>query len=764
MLRKIISVKNIGRFRSAAAPGNPMLTRVTMILGANGFGKTTLCAIFRSLQSGVPGHIIGRRTLGVEDPPTVELLLPGGTTRFNGASWSAAYPAIAIFDGVFVAENVHSGEVVDLDHRRNLYRVIIGEEGVHLAEKEAIFAGQSREMTGEISALARAIQPHMPSGMNLEAFISLPANPDIDAHIAEQERVVEAVRQAKQISDRQPLSEIALPVLPEAFAALLARTVDDIAQDAEECLAAHFAAHRMEADGGNWIAKGLDHADGATCPFCGQDILGLPLIAAYRAVFSARYKALRNDIAAIRDQIAEGFGDGAIGRLETLAERNKSAAEFWSRYCTFDPAGVAFPEDTSTVLRALGPAALVLLERKARTPLEPIQPDAAFNTAAEAFRTAHVQVQEVTMAVRALNALITAKKEETGAADVQAAEAELARRRAVRIRHADPVTGLCADHVRLTGKKNAIERQKAEVRAQLDEHTKKVVKPYEQRINHYLDAFNARFTITETRHSYPGGTAASTYQLVIDHTAIIDLGDGRTPLDRPSFKNTLSSGDRTTLALAFFLAHLEQDQTLATKTVVFDDPFNSQDAFRRRQTVHEIAKVARNCAQVIVLSHDATFLKQVWDKVPAAERTALTLADHRAQGSKITLVDLERACQGRTATDTDDLQTYLVTGAGVLHDLIRKIRIVLETHCWTTYPACFRNGQDWLGEIVRKIREGGAQHPAADLYDELDQINDYTSEHHHGEDVADATPDQIDPQELTGYIKRTLRVVNALQA
>ena len=82
----------------------------------------------------------------------------------------------------------------------------------------------------------------------------------------------------------------------------------------------------------------------------------------------------------------------------------------------------------------------------------------------------------------------------------------------------------------------------------------------------------------------------------------------------------------------------------------------------------------------------------------------------------------------------------------------------------TTYPASFENGQDWLGEIVRKIREGGDQHAAHDLYDELDQINDYTSQYYHGEDMADATPDQIDPRELTGYVRRTLRIVNALQA
>jgi wobble nucleotide-excising tRNase len=53
---------------------------------------------------------------------------------------------------------------------------------------------------------------------------------------------------------------------------------------------------------------------------------------------------------------------------------------------------------------------------------------------------------------------------------------------------------------------------------------------------------------------------------------------------------------------------------------MFDDPFNSQDAFRRRQTVHEIMKAAANCRQIVVLSHDATFLKQLWDKAPPSER------------------------------------------------------------------------------------------------------------------------------------------------
>jgi wobble nucleotide-excising tRNase len=316
--------------------------------------------------------------------------------------------------------------------------------------------------------------------------------------------------------------------------------------------------------------------------------------------------------------------------------------------------------------------------------------------------------------------------------------------------------------VRLTGFEDLVESQKEAARKSLDNHTKGVVKPYEGRINELLEAFNAGFSITETKHGYPGGVATSSYQLLINKIPV-DIGDGKTPADQPSFKNTLSSGDRTTLALAFFLAHLERDPAAADTIVVFDDPFNSQDSFRRRQTVHEIMKVGARCAQTVVLSHDATFLKQLWHKAPPSERVCVGITDNRSLGSKLSIMDLEKATQGRTATDIDDLQTFATNGAGAVLDIVRKMRVVLETFCRTTYPTSF-GANDWLGEMVGKIRAGGATHPAAALYDELDQINGCTSQYHHGEDKDDVTPDQIDPTELNGYAKRTLRIVNALQA
>ena len=56
-------------------------------------------------------------------------------------------------------------------------------------------------------------------------------------------------------------------------------------------------------------------------------------------------------------------------------------------------------------------------------------------------------------------------------------------------------------------------------------------------------------------------------------------------MHRPSFSNTLSSGDKITLALAFFLAQLEHLPDESSQVVIFDDPFNSQDNFRKGWTV-----------------------------------------------------------------------------------------------------------------------------------------------------------------------------------
>jgi len=415
-----------------------------------------------------------------------------------------------------------------------------------------------------------------------------------------------------------------------------------------------------------------------------------------------------------------------------------------------------------SAVSALGAAALARLAKKIAAPQEAVAEDAAYAKALKQFEAARTAVNTYNEGVNKANAEVTTKKAAVAGGDVKKEDAALVRLNAQKKRHDKAVAALCTEQQRLANAKATLDERKADVRAKLEAHTDKVMKPYEGRINQLLDNFNGGFSIGQTKPAYGGGVASSTYQLMINNTGV-SLGDGKTPTDQPSFKNTLSAGDKSTLALAVFIAHLERDPDRAKRIVVFDDPFTSQDAFRRRQTVHEIVRSGEASKQIIVLSHDASFLRQIRDKSQAAQCIALQLGDHRALGIKIMPCDLDEACRGRAASDMDDLQAFITTGAGKDRDIIRKMRVVLETHCRSTYPGSF-GPDERLGGMVEKIRKTGDQHPAWALVDELDQINEYSRDHHHGEDPEDGVQDLIDQQELTGYAKRTLRIANNLQA
>ena len=144
MLKKLVTIKNVGRFESFNAIGDVELKRHSLLFAENGRGKTTICAILRSLQSGVGAHVIGRTTLGSTDAPEIRILSDDSTLIFSNGTWNNTQPDIAIFDSTFVSENVFSGNLVSIDHKRNLYRVIVGRDGIALAKAIEAFDNASR--------------------------------------------------------------------------------------------------------------------------------------------------------------------------------------------------------------------------------------------------------------------------------------------------------------------------------------------------------------------------------------------------------------------------------------------------------------------------------------------------------------------------------------------------------------------------------------------------------------------------------------------
>ena len=756
MLRKFVTIRNVGRFKNLTAQGDVELKHHSLLYAENGRGKTTLCAILRSVQSGEAAHVVGRTTLGDTDAPEVELLGNGTVFKFTDGAWNATVPEIAIFDATFVSENIFSGDVVDIAHRRNLYRVIVGREGVALAMRVEQLDSASRIKAAEIRTKAAPLQALVPEDSTLEAFLAIAEDPGIDEKIAAAEAELQALREAERIRSRIGLTALTIPVLPPGFAELLTETVDGIAGDAERRVNAQVEAHTMHGQGQTWLSEGVGYIRNDTCPFCNQSLVSAAdLMGAYRAFFSQGYRRLRTSIATMQVSVEIALGDRRIASIERILDQNNAGVDFWSRFCEI--ASPVAPEDLGRKLRALRSVALNLLARKAAAPLDGIALSDAFraaNAGAEALAAAEDAYNEV---VATANRVIAARQAATGATDAGTVAATLAKLRLSKKRHEPGTKAACRAYQACVVEKSRIEEQKAATKEELDQYTATVLEKYARAVNRILDGFHSGFNIANAEHGYPGGVASSSYQILINGTPV-ELGDDRTPLDRPSFRNTLSSGDRSTLALAFFLAQLEQDPGKTEKIVVFDDPFNSQDAFRKDHTVRKICDTGEMCAQVIVLSHDVGFLKRIWDRLrgDAAERKCLELKRIGLQNTSIVEWGIEAAVQSAYKADHCALTDYYHDGTGELREIVQKIRPVLETYTKILGRGIIAE-VDTLGVIVGKIRTAGRDHPLYPICDELDDLNIYTRRYHHGENPQAATEPIVDG-ELHGFVGRALEM------
>ena len=222
----------------------------------------------------------------------------------------------------------------------------------------------------------------------------------------------------------------------------------------------------------------------------------------------------------------------------------------------------------------------------------------------------------------------------------------------------------------------------------------------------------------------------------------------------PSFRNTLSAGDRNTLALAFFFASLDQEPGLADKIVVIDDPVSSLDDHRSLTTIQEIRRLAARAQQVIVLSHNKPFLCRIWEGADSTLRAALQVA-RDPTGSTISLWDIDQD----SVTEHDRrhalLREYLSGSSSNNREVAQAIRPVLEAFLRVASPEHFRPGV-LLGPFLNVCKQRvGTPRQILDLsaIQELGDLVEYANKFHHSTNTAWET-EPINDGELQGFVRR----------
>jgi wobble nucleotide-excising tRNase len=758
MIQTFNLLRNVGNFDSVDSGAQLPLSKVALIYAENGRGKTTLAAILRSLASGDPLPITERHRLGAQHPPHIVIAHGGGQSIFQNGTWDTPLPEVVVFDDEFIAQNVCSGMKVERGHRQKLHELIIGARGVTLHATLQGHVERVEQHNRELQVRSGQLPANLRGTYTVDEFCTLENQDGLAEAIQEAERALAAGQKADAIRQAAHFAPITLPRFDiPALEALLACDLPDLQADAAARVQTHLA--KLGRGGEAWVNSGMtriagasDGSRGQTCPFCAQDIDGSELIAHYEAYFSDAYQELRNAI----DQHTAAIAAAHSGETQAAFERSVRIAgetrQFWSEF-------LEIPEielDTAAAFRAWAAAlegVQASLTRKQGAPLEPVQLPDDVKTQIDAYHAICDQVQALSNDLAATHEAIELVKERSAGAILPVLQADLYRLLAVRSRYTPEISARCEEYLEEKRAKAATERARDEARAALNEYRDQVFPTYGNAINDYLRRFNARFRLHNVTSVNTRAGSSCNYAVLINQIPVQLQGE----MGEPCFRNTLSAGDRNTLALAFFFASLESDPGRARKIVVIDDPITSLDEHRSLTTIQEMRRLAAQVDQLLVLSHTKPFLCDVWQGTDGTLRSACRIV-RAGDGSTLGPWDVTQDCITEHDRNHATVETYIQNGAGDNERAVATVlRPMLEAFVRVSYPSVFPPGS-LLGPFIGlcEQREGTPQQilSAADR-EELRHLLDYANAFHHDTNAAFQTV-AINDHELLQFAQRII--------
>lgn len=757
MLQKINHVKNIGRFYNVSVQGtaesDPSFKAFNLIYADNGTGKSTISTILKSLWQNAPQRLIEKRTIGTSDESTVSLQVDNQTYTFQNGQWNQTpNVAIEIFDEEFVAKNVFSPNGVELENRRELFNyIVLGEENVAKVEE----VKQLNDLiNGDLKTAIDDAERTLKESAGIRDIKTLDDITELDDNtlktmrnsVAENDKII---KHAERIIKEKELGKIVdfedIPYTESISADLGSLS-----------LAAEYKVHVQTHN--EWIKDGMEilqNGEAESCPFCFQSIKGNDAIATYKTFFSEEYESLRKKIADHISSIERIYSDAAIRNVNELIERNSERCAFWHKLDEEIPESItldiSLQQTTSTFKNALK----TLLERKKDNLLEAISPNEneteGLNKEAE-FRQA---ITNYNLSVEELNKKIQVVKD--ASQDVEELKIRNENNRTtvvcndVGYRDEETTAIYKALKQHRQQKKDSEARIKV-LREEIDQASLAILEKYQKSINRELENFGVEFSIEGVkRKSDRSRTESVHFNIRLKGESFDPNGSGGSPY---KLSNTLSTGDRSTLAFAFFIAKYRKED-VSNQILVFDDPITSLDFFRKTQTKNTILRFAKNAAQVIVLTHSMEFarlFKHVKDgRFVQIKKNNLVSGLSYIPYNKFADMSIEKHSYNYNL-----IQQYIADPASVNRlDVMKSVRPYTETTIRQYRPEFASLS---LGQMIARLKNQG--NICEDYIEDLEIIDDIiVPESSHGSAEIDADDyENITDDELMNVCKKASQI------
>lgn len=755
MLLKINHIKNVGRFYEVTPKGTPesscSFERFSLIYADNGTGKTTLGAIIKSVAYDEPERILTRKTIASDGPCEVSIQIDNKTCNFLNNKWGKLPDSkFAIFDEEFIEKNIYSAAGVDTNHKRELFNyVVLGEENV---DKFREFQSLTNDKIPVITKEITTLESQLRSKSDVENIKTLLNTKELSLEDFEKLKSIVGtketqIKNSEAIKTNKALDKLSNVTWPE-YKLAFAEGLDEVGNI--EIYKAHINDHQQ------WIKEGLAiQKSEEKCPYCFQNLVGNEAIKAYKNFFSDQCQKLINKLGNLLIVTESSLSDDKILLVEKTIKANNNSCGFWHAMDK-DIMLIPFMDEYSGKFKKYREMLKYLIEHKQKNILQPIKLTEADQIVLKISDELNSAINNYNNAVDSMNVKIAMIKAQHINLDMLKTEYKnnLAMLKCqMTAFHTEETKRKLAHYQQLLLDKKKLTDRLNILRTEINSASLELLKNYESSINKLLKFFGVEFRIGKVERR---ADTARRETLVFTIELKGMTFDPNGSLEMPyTLTNTLSSGDRSTLAFALFVAKLQYID-LSNTVIVFDDPISSLDFFRKQQTNKQISEISTKAKQVIVLTHSMEFTK-LFGHIPIkAKYFKLNKIDSMA-GVTLTPYDkLSDMCVSKHYEEHEILGTYLNAPTSVKRiDVMKSIRSYVETKLCFYLPELARLKSASLGNFIAHLKYKQIEQS---YINELELINDSIVIENHGGDLTADDHRNLTDDELRNLCRLALEL------
>jgi len=688
MIKNISYIKGVGKFKDCKAGGITFLDKV-LIFGRNTYGKSTLTSIFSSLKNLDSDLIVGRKTFGETAKQEIYIKIDDNNFIFKNGSWNSSYGNMEIFDTKYITDNICNAENISYDQQKNLNQVVLGSKGQKLVneikkltENITELSNKKREMTNNF------FNPILQSKSSTEEFIKLEPIGNIDKEIETQRKIINQFKNKIKINKNIKDSFFNLDF--EKFEITFKKKISFDSKIIESHLNENFDDSIL---GKRFLQEGISMLKKDKCLFCGQDFnaLAKKLIDSYREVFSVEFESIKNEV----DQKLEEFS-----RLNFKDKINMEILEFKELGLDLP----IYPLEKETL-------------QKLKTTIETLFKNKKNNLSQEIDLTKNPDWLEIKKIFNKVTSFLNAKEKEFSVVIGSSDKEEYFEKLLLIKKRFEKET---IENISIYNKYNEqitnLQKERDGKQKELEKYAGNIFEKCGGKINKFLKEMNSNFELDNFSHLKKlRGRDESLFCINFDCGNRVDIYECDNC--KPNFKNTLSESDKRTLAFAFFLAKLSEDENLDKKIIIFDDPISSFDRERKRKTCHLLLDL--NCnnkkpKQTIILTHQEDFLK---DLARDLTRSSLNYLPLKIKDGNLEIIkDINKEFPDDRILDSLDNLREILDTENFEKNFFVESRIILENIIKRKYHTRLKN-------LL-------ASNPRAGIRTFVDEIYDNTTQQH----------------------------------